>query len=304
MVVWTPRFAWAMLLAALLTTTGFGQPRLFTIPLGADPAAFASGTTEMEAPAGGRVCVEFRLSGEPTELFAANLLIQEPFGWPDNGLLIVEDSPKIDRTHPDFVGNFFPSSPLVVQQNCCCAAACQCPPDGGCDADFRVGYLIAALAPEDFATVPETAVYLGQHCYQAGPQLGSFVVEWLEPELSTKLVAPGETEPMLGVVYDPHVVHVVECTERAQCLIDDPCAREACVEGVCTYTDVAYGDVDGNGVRNLFDIICIIKGMGGEFERCTFEDADIEPCGGNGLLDDFDVMAAAEATIGVDPCCR
>jgi hypothetical protein len=304
MAVWTTRFAWAVLLAGVLGAPGFGQPRLFTIPLGADPAAFASGTTEMEAPAGGRVCVEFRLSGEPTELFAANLLIEEPFVGPAGGLLIVEDSPRIDREHPAFIGSLYPTSPLVSQQNCCCAFACRCPPEGACDADFRAGYLIAGLAPEDFATVPETSVYLGQHCYQAGPQLGSFVVEWLEPEMSTKLVAPGETEPIPGVIYDPHVVHVVECTEQAQCVIDDPCVREACVDGVCTYRDVAYGDVDGNAVRNLFDIICIIKGMAGEFEECTFEDADIEPCGGNGELDEFDAVAAAEAIVGVDPCCQ
>ena len=298
------RFACLGVVMGVAASPGLGQPRLFAIPLGADPAAFASGTTTVEAPAGGQVCVEFRLTGESTEIFGVNLVIEEPFAGPAGGLLIVEDSPRIDRSHPSFIGPLFPSSPLIAQQNCCCDVACQCPPGGVCDADFRAGYLIAGLTPQDTAVVGETPVYLGQHCYQAGVETGSFVVEWLAPEDYTKLVAPGEFEPIPGVIYDPHVVQVVPCTQREQCFDSDPCTREACTEGVCTYTDSQYGDVDGNEIVNLHDILCILQGMNGDFARCTFRDDDIEPCGGNGALDEFDALAVVDAIGGVDPCCQ
>ncbi len=66
----------------------------------------------------------------------------------------------------------------------------------------------------------------------------------------------------------------------------------------------AYADIDGNGVRNLFDIFCILEGIAGDFSSCSFAQDDIEPCGGNGTINLLDVFAVLDAIGGELACCQ
>ena len=65
----------------------------------------------------------------------------------------------------------------------------------------------------------------------------------------------------------------------------------------------AYGDVDRNGVINIFDLLCVLAGFAGDFNVCPFEDDDLAPCGGNGLINIFDLLAVLGGFAGIDPCC-
>ncbi len=95
----------------------------------------------------------------------------------------------------------------------------------------------------------------------------------------------------------------VECIDAADCDDDDVCTWDRCVDGVCEFAPADYGDVDHNGAINLFDVFCILDGIGGDFSVCSFQDDDIEPCAGNGVLNLLDVLAVLGAIAGDDPCC-
>ena len=65
-----------------------------------------------------------------------------------------------------------------------------------------------------------------------------------------------------------------------------------------------YGDVDCNQTVNVFDVLRVLEGISGVFEfGCTFEDCDIEPCEGNGVVNVLDALAVNNAIGGVNPCC-
>ncbi len=83
----------------------------------------------------------------------------------------------------------------------------------------------------------------------------------------------------------------------------DPCTYDKCIGDLCMSVPNAYGDVDHNEALNLFDIFCILDGIGGNFETCPFDELDIEPCAGNGALNLFDVFAILDAIGGYDACC-
>jgi hypothetical protein len=93
------------------------------------------------------------------------------------------------------------------------------------------------------------------------------------------------------------------CTDDCECLASDPCLFGACTDGACEVLPGIYGDANHDGVLNLFDVFCILDGIGGQFGECGFDDIDIEPCGGNGTLNLFDVFAVLDAISGSDPCC-
>lgn len=93
------------------------------------------------------------------------------------------------------------------------------------------------------------------------------------------------------------------CTENFGCSDCDVCTCDYCVDGECEFTPGIYGDVDCNGVLNLWDIFCVLDGFSGIFDRCQFEDVDIEPCAGNGVINLFDLYAVLDAFSGIDPCC-
>ncbi len=63
-----------------------------------------------------------------------------------------------------------------------------------------------------------------------------------------------------------------------------------------------YGDVDGNGVVNLFDLFCVLDAFSGVFEDCEPFEVDIEPCSGSGTIDLQDLFAVLNAFNDIDPC--
>ncbi len=93
----------------------------------------------------------------------------------------------------------------------------------------------------------------------------------------------------------------VICT--LDCGDGDPCTFDECVGGACVNSPVAYGDVNGDGAVNLFDVFCVLDGIGGDFSECDFSNVDIEPCVPNGTLNLLDVFALLNAIGGTDPCC-
>ena len=80
---------------------------------------------------------------------------------------------------------------------------------------------------------------------------------------------------------------------------DDDGIGDACDES----DDTAYGDVNGDGIVDFDDILCVLNGFAGDFSVCSFEDVDIDPCGGNGTVDFDDILAVLNAFGGApDPC--
>lgn len=66
-----------------------------------------------------------------------------------------------------------------------------------------------------------------------------------------------------------------------------------------------YGDLNKDGLVDLFDLFCVLKGFSGNFDDCTFEDTDVHPpCqGGDGTIDVFDLFAVLDAFSAIKPCC-
>ncbi len=101
----------------------------------------------------------------------------------------------------------------------------------------------------------------------------------------------------------PSGVYVAGCADDTGTNPQWYCTFDQCVDGSCANTPWLYGDVNHDDVLSLFDILCILEGIGRDFTSCTFLDDDIEPCGGNATLNLFDVFAVLDAIGGSDPCC-
>ncbi|NOS99969.1 MAG: hypothetical protein HOP29_05025 [Phycisphaerales bacterium] len=93
------------------------------------------------------------------------------------------------------------------------------------------------------------------------------------------------------------------CDDNVHCTID------ACSEAAdqCMHTPTAsfgpYGDPNGDGNIDIFDILCVLDTFGGSFGVCTLNEADLAPCGGDGELDVFDILMILDLFSGIDPCC-
>jgi len=98
-------------------------------------------------------------------------------------------------------------------------------------------------------------------------------------------------------------VDSIECVVHADCDDDNVCTRDRCDGSACGYTANKYGDVDQNGVINIFDLFCTLAAFGGDFSTCSFDNTDIHPCAGNGFITLNDLFAVLNAFGGVDPCC-
>jgi hypothetical protein len=62
--------------------------------------------------------------------------------------------------------------------------------------------------------------------------------------------------------------------------------------------------VDQDDGVTLSDALCILNTIGGDFSACSYDECDLHPCGGNGVVDLLDVLAAlAAAARMADPCC-
>ena len=98
---------------------------------------------------------------------------------------------------------------------------------------------------------------------------------------------------------------VKACTEDCDCDDSDVCTYDECIERGCSGRLRLYGDVNGDGVVNVFDVFCILHLIAGEPDErdCNWVNADIEPCVANGTLNVFDIFAVLDAIAGTDPCC-
>lgn len=58
---------------------------------------------------------------------------------------------------------------------------------------------------------------------------------------------------------------------------------------------IPFGDSNADRIVDLLDILCVLDGFSGVFDRCTLSDVDLDPCDGNGIVDLFDVLAILNA---------
>ena len=64
-----------------------------------------------------------------------------------------------------------------------------------------------------------------------------------------------------------------------------------------------YGDVNTDGTADLLDILCVLDGFAGNFTRCSLQDLDIAPCGGDGVIALGDIMRVQNGFSGEpSPC--
>jgi hypothetical protein len=59
-----------------------------------------------------------------------------------------------------------------------------------------------------------------------------------------------------------------------------------------------WGDVNGNGVANLTDVLLIAAGYQGDFSQATMENLDIDPCVPNGVLNLDDILGSIDGFQG------
>jgi len=282
------------------------QMRVFFVPLGDDPASYPSGVTTVQDFVGNPVCFDFWLTGEPTEIIAAQTLIEEPFsGGTIGSMFTVEGSESLDQTHPQYLGNLFVSGSVGVAAACCCDSACLCPPVGSCDAPsrYRAGTVIGPTALETIF-VPVTSSYVGTMCFQSTTDAsGTFTVPWNNPGFETKFVGPDQ-QVLQNVTYDSVDITLIPCVSNADCEDGDLCTQDLCSMGACTFPVGIYGDVDQNGSMNIFDLFCVLDGLNNVFTTCPLIDVDIAPCSErDGVVSVFDLFAVLDALNGIDACC-
>ena len=95
------------------------------------------------------------------------------------------------------------------------------------------------------------------------------------------------------------------CTENDDCDDADVCTYDECVANACTHTDRMYGDANGDGVSNVFDILCqldVVAGTEPLPDGCDPVNADIEPCEPNGTVNVFDMLEVLAAIAGANTC--
>jgi len=99
-----------------------------------------------------------------------------------------------------------------------------------------------------------------------------------------------------------------ECFFDFECPRSGVCFRPQCASDLCGQKPNVDGDVDGNlngmaGSPNIFDLFRVLDGFAGDFSLVSFEDANIEPCIPNTVVNVFDLFAVLDAFNGIDPCC-
>lgn len=67
--------------------------------------------------------------------------------------------------------------------------------------------------------------------------------------------------------------------------------------------NLVFGDIDRTGSVDLNDILCVLSAFGGDY-TCTdgLVNADIIPCGGNGIVNLDDILGVFAGFAGADPC--
>ncbi|NOT02878.1 MAG: hypothetical protein HOP29_19940, partial [Phycisphaerales bacterium] len=95
-----------------------------------------------------------------------------------------------------------------------------------------------------------------------------------------------------------------ECVVADECDDDTVCTFDACGGGFCGNTPMPYGDVNGDGAVDIFDILCVLDGFAGNFDTCALVNLDLTPCpAGDGVIDIFDILAVLDGFAGEQGCC-
>ncbi len=151
-----------------------------------------------------------------------------------------------------------------------------------------------------------------------GTNEGEHAGSWGQSQVDlTGIVAPGDSIRLrfemgldgcngrVGWYVDEVQVFNCGCLAAADCADSDACTYDACTAGLCSNDPRDYGDVDGNGAKNLLDVFCILDLIGGapDGSACNRANADLEPCAGNGALNLLDAFSVLDAIGGIDPCC-
>jgi hypothetical protein len=111
---------------------------------------------------------------------------------------------------------------------------------------------------------------------------------------------PDECDPNCDGQFGPDACCAAGDAECNDC---DVCTRGQCGAGACTYTQNIFGDVNHDGLVDIFDILCVLDGFAGVFTTCTMLDVELVPCpDGDGLIDVFDILAVLDAFTGVNVC--
>ena len=99
---------------------------------------------------------------------------------------------------------------------------------------------------------------------------------------------------------------LADCQDKRDCCFDDDvCTYDGCVGDVCQHTARRYGDINGDGTSNVFDIFCqldVVAGADPLPEGCDASNADIEPCIANGTVNVFDMIEVLAAIAGDNTC--
>ncbi len=109
--------------------------------------------------------------------------------------------------------------------------------------------------------------------------------------------------PCSGDLCDEALDRCFDCLADTDCDDGDVCTMDTCEQGFCAHVGALYGDLDNDGVVNLFDMFCVLDGMAGTEPRCPIERLDLHPCEGDDVINLFDLFAVLGASRGVDPCC-
>ena len=91
-----------------------------------------------------------------------------------------------------------------------------------------------------------------------------------------------------------------QCVEDEDCNDFNACTYDECIATVCSNTPRLYGDVNGDGTPNVFDIFCILDLIAGVpvGPECDLVNANIEPCVPNEALNVFDIFAVLNMIAG------
>ncbi|NOT01953.1 MAG: hypothetical protein HOP29_15165 [Phycisphaerales bacterium] len=72
----------------------------------------------------------------------------------------------------------------------------------------------------------------------------------------------------------------------------------------CGAAPSGYGDANGDGMVDIFDILCVLDGFAGTFNDCAFADVNLAPCPTpDAVIDIFDILAVLDAFAGTASCC-
>ncbi|NOS99931.1 MAG: hypothetical protein HOP29_04830 [Phycisphaerales bacterium] len=108
----------------------------------------------------------------------------------------------------------------------------------------------------------------------------------------------------LGTFCDDVDCAALPCADDDDCDDDDACTYDDCPTFSCTNAAGAFGDVNGVGGVDIFDILCVLDGFAGDFDTCAKSNLDLAPCPlGDDMIDIFDILAVLDGFAGEQGCC-